>query len=64
MRISYASRGRCVEHMLWFVFFCPIEINFSGNYQIKQANTYRYEHLRPSYFDEDDLEFIVELCDK
>ena len=40
------------------------EINFSGNYQIKQANTYIYEHFRPSYFDEDDLEFIVELCDR
>ena len=40
------------------------EINFSGNYQTKHANTYIYEHLRPSYFDGDNLEFIVELCDK
>ena len=46
------------------VLLMSTEINFSGNYQIKQANTYIYEHLRPSYFDEDDLEFIVELCDK
>ena len=46
------------------VLLMSTEINFSDNYQIKQANTYIYEYLRPSYFDEDDLEFIVELCDK
>ncbi|CAF3928091.1 unnamed protein product [Rotaria sp. Silwood1] len=35
-----------------------------GNYQIKQSKSYIDEHLQPSYLDEDDLEFVVELCDK
>ncbi len=35
-----------------------------GNYQIKQTKSYIQEHLQPSYFDEDYLEFVVELCDK
>jgi hypothetical protein len=33
-----------------------------GNYQIKQAKAYIVEHLKPSILDEDELEFVVELC--
>ena len=33
-----------------------------GHYQIQQAKGYIKEHLKPSPLDEDQLEFIVELC--
>ena len=33
-----------------------------GNYQIKQAKGYIFEHLKPSILDDDELEFTVELC--
>ena len=35
---------------------------FEGNYQIKQAKGYIFEHLKPSILDEEEFEFIVELC--
>ncbi|CAF4041398.1 unnamed protein product [Rotaria sp. Silwood1] len=41
-----------------------LRIQKSRNYQIKQSKSYIDEHLQPSYLDEDDLEFVVELCDK
>ena len=33
-----------------------------GHYQIQQAKGYIKEHLKPSPLDEDQLDFIVELC--
>ncbi|CAF1659052.1 unnamed protein product [Adineta ricciae] len=34
------------------------------NYQIKQSKSYINEHLQPSFLDENELEFIVELCNQ
>jgi hypothetical protein len=35
-----------------------------GNYQIQLAKAYIAEHLKPSILDEDELQFVVELCSK
>lgn len=35
----------------------------SGSYQIKMAKAYITDHFQQSYLDEDQLEFIVELCE-
>lgn len=35
-----------------------------GSYQIKMAKAYIIDHLQQSYLDEDQLEFIVELCEE
>jgi hypothetical protein len=37
---------------------------FTGGYQIKQATSYIKEHLTPSILNNDELEFVVELCSK
>ena len=33
-----------------------------GDYQIKQAKSYIREHFKPSMLNEDEMEFVVELC--
>lgn len=35
---------------------------YKGNYQIKQAQSYITEHMQPSILDEEQFEFVVELC--
>lgn len=52
---------------MWLDLICLshyIYNDFSGNYQIKQSKYYITEHIQPSYLDENDLEFIVELCNQ
>lgn len=38
------------------------ELSFPGNYQIKQAKGYITEHFKQSILDDEELEFVVELC--
>jgi hypothetical protein len=39
-----------------------LTIFFVGSYQVKQAISYIKEHLTPSIINDDELEFVVELC--
>lgn len=58
---------RCVENLLRYsenrfnTIVSPISL-LQGHYQIQQAKGYIKEHLKPSPLNEDQLDFIVELC--
>ena len=36
----------------------------AGSYEVKHAISYIKEHLTPSMFNDDELEFVIELCSK
>lgn len=55
-------RNICFGNTKHFSVDKSFELSRSGNYQIQQAKGYIEEHLKPSILDEEELEFVVELC--
>jgi hypothetical protein len=57
MKFEISLSVRHIPYILWS------SNNFhSGTYQIRMAKSYIQEHLIPSILNEDELEFVVELC--
>lgn len=43
--------------------FIPEEFSLSGSHQIKMAKSYILDHFQQSYINDEEVEFIVELCE-